>query len=824
MLFLTQGTGPFCRPIVIAIVFILSVSILGSAQTVRQSGFIVRGKIFDSAQGKPVAYATISMQRSGEEKVVGTAYSGEDGSFEVRSTVTGKYILEISSVGFTTYNKDIVIEAAGDLHVVDVGKILLASASSSLQHVTVTARKKLVEQRPGMLVYNAENDLTNKGGTATDVLRKTPVLTVDAQGNVSMRGNSNLKILINGKYSGQVARNPADALNMIPSEIIKSVEVITTPSAKYDAEGAAGVINIITKRSKKSLDGSLELVASNFEQAFNPRIALAGSKWNLSFHGHLHNRREKETSFTDRTQFDNGQPSLLLHQEVRKDNYAPHGSQDFSATYQADSLTELSLGVHTWFGKWPDDRNISVLSNAPDGSIVDSYGQTTNQKDRYVGNDLSAGLTRKFTRPGQELNVLFQFSPSSSHSPYDLAQTGKDATPRYKERNDNNSVNREWTAQIDYQQPLSRDGRFSMENGVKMILRRVSNIYDVYSSGQTVDDLVRDAARSDHFVYHQNVWAGYTMLKATLPASWYLEGGLRYEKTDIQGRLQQAGTSFTSNFANLIPTATLSKKINADQTLSLSYTRRLTRPYIWDLSPNVDASDPKNISTGNPQLRPELATQAELTYGFTKSTNFFVNASLFLKQTDNAIIEYSRIDTSGTTITSKQNLSANKTYGVNISSSATISDRWSMNGNLNVSYLDFSSPALQILRDGWMAEVNINSTVRLNNGYSLQGFADFNSKAVTLQGFQTSRYFYSLAMKKNLPKANITATLSAINFFGAYVSQAEYTKGADFTNYTGSWYYNRAIKLTVSWEFGGLHVRKEGKKIDNNDINGRSRG
>jgi len=784
--------------------------------------FTITGRVVDSVHRKPLAYATLTLSGN-DGNAVASGYSREDGTFSIKWTAEGNYVLDVTSVGFVPLAVKIRLAAGHrDLRLAD---LLLAVAPAGLEEITVTGRKRIIDQRPGMLIYNAENDLTNNGGTATDVLRKAPALTVDAQGNVSIRGNSNLKILINGKYSGQIARSPADALNMLPADMIKSVEIITTPSAKYDAEGAAGIINIITKKSRtKNIDGTLELVASNMEQAFNPRISLTNNRWNFSLHGHLHHLRSKQHSLLQRTQMENGQPSLHLTQTTDKDNYAPHGSQDFNATYQADSLTEISFGINTWFGRWPDNRTIATSLSTPTGTVTERYTQATRERNGYFGNDFSAGITRKLKKPGREISILLQFSPSKSRTPYQMSQEDDDHHPRYQEQNDNNTLNREWTAQADYLQPLSKNGRLTLETGAKMILRRVGNDYSVLSSGPQYDVLVRDSARSDYFRYHQHVWAAYAMLKANLKKNWYAEAGLRFEQTDIAGAFLHQGLDFTKHFSNFIPTATLSRKIDEDQTVSLSYTQRLTRPYIWDLNPNADASDPKNIVTGNPQLRPETATQAELTYGINRSTAFFANMSLFFKHTSDAIVDFTQTDASGVSVTSKQNLAANKTYGLNVSSSVTLSPRWGLNGNLNLNYLDFDSKALQILQEGWAADININTTVRLPRRYSLQAFGDFNTRQVTLQGFESSHYYYSIAAKKELRHPRMVLTLSTVNPFSKYVLQTTEVSAPAFIDNIQNRYYRRTIKLTLSWDFGNSQRFREGKKVRNDDVKDPTKG
>lgn len=803
--------------IVISLVILLSAPFVSHAQSKK---YTITGKLLDSAQQKPVAYATVNILDTTDNPVI-AAFSDENGFFKIEVEKKGRYNAEISFVGFKTKLIPVLIEPGQD---VSVGTILLTASSGVLDEVKVTARKKLIEQRPGMLVYNAENDLTNKGGTAADVLRKAPVLNVDAQGNVSMRGSSNLKILVNGKYSGQMARSPADALNMMPADIIKSVEVITTPSAKYDAEGAAGVINIITKKGNADLSGALEVSVSNLEQMFNPRIAFSKGKWSMSLHAHVHRLRQKEASELNRKTLDAAEASTLS-QLMESDNAAPHGSGDLQITYSADSLSEWSLAVNTWVGRWPENntRNTRVLGAS--GAVQEAFSQDINGKSRYLGSDISLGYNRKFSRPGQELSVLTQFTPASDKTDYDARQLNDHDLLLYRELNDSKTVNREWTVQVDYLQPLSKTGKYSLESGVKGVFRNVSNNYDVFASNTVpADELVLQPGRTDIFKYKQDVLAAYSMMKINMKNNWYAEAGARVEYTVMEGRFRSNGNTFSSKFTNFVPTAMISKKMSDGQSVTLSYTKRLTRPYIWDLNPNVNASDPKNIRTGNPELEPEIAHQAELSYGITSGTAYFINTALFWKKTNGAIIEYTQIDANGISTTSNQNLAGNVQGGVNISSSVTISPVWSMNGNINVNYLDYSSDALQIFNKGWASDFSLNSIFKLPRNYGIQMFGEYNTRSVTLQGYDSYRYYYSFAFKKSLPKSKINITLAAVNPFNKAIRQTVVMNTPEFTSNAIMRYYNRALKLTLNWEFGRSFNQKETKRITNDDVNVQGKG
>lgn len=784
--------------------------------------FSMNGVIHDSVSGKPLAYATISLFDT-TGNLIASTWSPESGTFTIPLPAPGVYQLEVSSVGYRT--KRLPLTIGSNQQQLQLGNITLAAGSDNLKEVVVVSRRRLVEQKPGMLVYNADNDLTNKGGTAADVLRKAPILSVDAQGNVNMRGSSNLKILINGKYSGQMARSAADALNMMPADMIKSVEIITTPSAKYDAEGAAGVINIITKKGKSDWSGTLETSVSNLEQMLNPRISFSAGKWSFNLAGHIHRLRQKSGSSTDRTSFSNNTTTNRLLQEIEQDNTAPHGSADLSLQYTIDEMSELSLGMNSWFGKWPRNNSIYSTVYIPGGAVSEQYKQAITSSNNYLGTDINFGYSRRLKKPGQSITLLVQGSPSRDLTEYDALQTTPGNSLLYRETNDSKTNNREWTFQADYVHPLNSKGTVNLELGGKAILRKVGNRYNVMASdAQQADLLVTQPDRSDNFKYSQDVAAGYALFKVNLKNNWYIETGARLEGTYIKGNFVHAGTAFDNNFLNFIPSATISKKLDENNTFNLSYTKRLTRPYIWDLNPNVNASDPKNIESGNPNLQPEIAHQVELSYGLNTGKAFFLNTAIYAKQTDHAIIEYMETNANGISYTSKQNLAGNKQYGLNLSATSNVTDKLSLNGNVNLDYFDYSSEALDIFRSGWGTEFNLNAIYKLPHYFSVQAFGEYKTKAITLLGTLGRVHYYSFAGKKEIKKARLTITLAAVNPFEQFIAQTDEKQRPQFISTINNRYYNRALKLTVNWEFGGKARKIERKRIDNSDVNVQGKG
>ncbi len=783
----------------------------------RTSGpYILKGVILDSVAKAPVEFVTLSVLDS-TRKAVAMTYTTTKGEYVLTLPQTGPYVVQASFVGYGLQTTRVVVTST--TAAIQLPPMYLASNAQVLAGVTVIGTKQLVEQKPGMLVYHAENDVTNLGGTAADVLRKAPILSVDANGNVSMRGNSNLKILINGRYSGQMARNAADALNMIPSSIIQSVEVITSPSSRYDAEGAAGVINIITKKNLNQFSGALEGSISNLERVFNPRIGWSTGKWTVNAYTHLHQYRVKtETSLTRQSTL-SGTDAYQLDQQSAFNNVNPHGSGDVVVNYEADSTQLFSFAVAGWFGNWPvSSSQYYQIRQAGQQQAYRQQTQTLSAPNE--GLEASLSYTKRLRKPEQSFFIIGQYSNNFRDDfTYLARQVDLENNLLYQEQNNNHQQSREWTLQTDYTHPLSKTGKHVLEMGLKTVLRAVTSDYStLVSSAQNPENVLINPNRTNVFEYSQQVAAGYVQAKWTGNTGWFAQAGMRLEGTFLDGRFQRSLSPFTNQFINWVPSATFIKKWQDIHSLTLSYTQRISRPSIIDLNPNIDARDARSRTTGNPSLRPEALHQVELSYSLSAPSGLFFNATLFARQTNNAIEEVIQVDASGVSTATKQNLAANKQYGLNLSTSWSLLPGWSIGSNARVSYLNFRSQVLGIQREGWNAGLNINTTYKLPRQYTVQAFGNYDSWAVTLQGHQTDWFYYSLAAKKEFPKTKITVGLSTINPFAASVSRSDVVFASSSTSTMTSQYFNRAFKLTLNWKFGDSGKQRSRKGVDNSDL------
>lgn len=790
--------------------------------TASQSVGQISGVVLDSTTRQPIPFATVALIGATGNLLTGKTTS-ETGTFAFLDVLPGSYHIRLTSVGYQT-RTSAPFALTDQKPVVQLGTLLLQSESRQLNEVRVTAQKALIEEKPDRLVYNAGSDITNKGGTAVDVLRKAPMLTVDVSGNVQIRGSSSIKVLLNGRPSGLLARNLSEALKMIPANTILAVEVMTSPAARYDAEGAGGVINIITKKQLKGSNGNLDVTAGNYVQSLGGSYGFKREKFGLTFSGNANAEREKSIADITRTSLVDGRPAGELFQRNYANNVSRGWFGDLSMEYAFDTLNRVNLSISSWGGTWPNSSTLYNRFRNADNRVTQEYNQVVDQKNPFGNIEWNLGYTRTFRKPKQELSILGQYSYTFDNSRYASNQYNLTEQLIYRETSTNLSHNPQWTWQIDYSHPFSKSGQHLFEVGAKMVHRDVRSVYDVYASQpEDVTRLILSSDRSNTFTYDQQVMAGYASLKLTSKTLWTLQLGTRLENTTMAGQFKSAIAPFEVQFHNLIPSVVLSKQLNEKQSVKVSYTQRISRPMIWDLNPYVNASDPKNLMAGNPQLRPELAHLAEIAYSLTTKKGAFLNLNLYRRQTANSIEDVRTVDTSGVSLTIRQNVARNERTGLNLNASGQLGRNWKINGGGEFYYANFNSPSLGVQNAGWLWQATLNMAYQLPRNYALQANGMYSTGWILLQGKNSAWYDYSLAVRKEFWDKKASLILGVNNPFTYPFRQHNDSQSDTFRAHTANQYFTRSVKLTFSWQFGQIRENHDGpaRKITNDDAKAR---
>ncbi|TGE27211.1 TonB-dependent receptor domain-containing protein [Hymenobacter metallicola] len=780
----------------------------------------VTGTVLDATSKKPVEFATIALLPLTGSTPIDGGVCDDKGRFTLRNLAPGAYRVQISFIGYAARTEDVTVTDG----TTDLGTLVLTSTAQKLGEVTVTGERDVVETKPDRIVYNADRDLTNTGGTAADVLRKVPLVNVDPDGNVELRGTSNVRVLINNKPSGIVASSVADAMKQIPADQIKSVEVITTPSAKYDAEGTGGIINITLKKNNlEGLNGSVGLAAgtrsSNGNASLNYRKGKVGLSSSLSGFGFYSPNRNDLTRYL---KDDRGVESLALEQQGDGNTLGGGGFARFGFDYDPAKYHNLTLSLqgNLFRNSGEYDQLNNILLPA---ATAEQFTRATDRKFRTQSYDMSGSYTRTFEQKRREWSVLAQHTRNRNVQAYNLDQfDGRFTSPaslEYREESNNLARNLETTLQTDYAHPFSETAL--LETGAKAILRRVSSDYDVYTGLPVAYDL----NRSNLFNYNQDVVSGYGTYGFSASKKLSFKLGARVENTRISGNFQQQAdqnSSVSQDYTNLLPNLSLSYQPQnpkkPGQTVRVAYSRRIQRPQIFYLNPFVNTSDPQNISYGNPELEPELTDSYEVNYTtFIKGS--VLNISTYARRTGNAIESFRFVDEEGVNNQTFRNIGRNATYGISLFGSVKPVAKWDVSGNVNVYYVSLKSPSLGLNNDGVMYNLNLNSSYKFEKGISLQFFGGLNSPRVQLQGRQAAWTFYSVGLRKNLLKDKADLTLNADNFLSATRNLNSVLDTRDFRQESNNYIYLRGVRLAFNYRFGKVSAQPQRRRkgIQNDD-------
>lgn len=784
----------------------------------------ISGTAIDSLTQKPVEFAAVVIISPKDGKQINGTITEADGRFKIIEIPTGVYNVQLSFLGYEDRTL-IAVETTPEKPDLDLGSILLQPAGLALDEVTVTAEASLIENRVDKLVYNAEKDATTSGGDGADVLRNVPLLSVDLEGNVSLRGSSNILILINGRPSTMFATSPADALRTIPADQIKSVEVITTPSAKYDGEGSAGIVNIITKkRNAQGFTGSSNVSIGTRQNNgglnlnwVRGRFGLNGganSFWSWDRVGDFEFYRE------DRG---NSDPSIL-------EQNGPSSSQvigyngNFGAFYDFNAYNSINSNIRlngfNSFREGDINGSLGLLSdlNRP------SFSRITDNESFRNGYDWTTDYRKTYPNSEREFTFAFQLSSTASNQENLTDQEGD--LERYETDllNANDGTNKEYTAQLDYVHPFQEG--FKLETGLKSVIRRIDSDYDTQSRLGNDQPYEIFAALTDEFLYDQDVYAAYLSFNINLGKKVGLVAGARYEHTEIGGDYQQSeNPSFTQVYDNVLPSIILSKQFENFSTLKGSFIRRIQRPSLFFINPFTQLANPDNITVGNPSLDPELVDQYEVSYGtFTKGVS--INAALYYRETRDVIENYVQVDPlSNISASTYLNIGRNQSVGLNLFTSVKLKEIGSVRLGFNIFTYNGSSQidSINLSRDAIIWSGNAGGSFNLPREWKADFFGFARSPNQTLQGETPSFWLYGIGIRKEFNK-RLALGFRFIDPFNEEKSFPSEIEDVGFYQRSNFSIPFRSIGFSINYKFGQLdfkgNTRGRRTKIKNDDQKG----
>ncbi|MHA8073701.1 TonB-dependent receptor domain-containing protein [Aquirufa sp. HETE-40SA] len=796
----------------------------GTAQSAPKGSAKIIGFLLDSTDSKPVEFATLALINTKTNKPVDGTVADGVGKFTLNKVAVGSYKIVVSFIGYDS--KTIFVNVTEKNDDQDLGVIKLAQSSKMLSEVTVEGQRALIEERVDRTVYNAEKDASNRGGDATDVLKKVPMLSVDLDGNPSLRGSTSVKVLINNKPSTIMASSIADALRQIPADMIKTVEVITSPSARYDAEGSAGIINIVTKKNTLqgltlSFDSSAGVRGSNLSLNGNFR----NKNWGMSLGGFGRSEYNVNGKF-ESTQIttNNGlQTTNVQTAETRREGI--FGNYQLGFDWDINKFNSITASSR--FGLRNGNNWQDGLQQIRNGNITSL--RNTNSLDNSANVDINVDYTHTFSKPQKEFSILSMYSRNNrANDFYNLIMNPKSTMSEIMNsiKNENTSYNEEATFQMDYQTPVGKNQL--IEFGGKGILRNVTSDYKSFTAAS--DGLYTQVNSailpSNVFDYNQNIYSTYGSYTLTTKNKWSIKTGARYEYTDISASFlkKEGQNTVIPAYGVLVPSFNMSKTFKSG-TWRFSYNRRIQRPGIQNLNPNVNATNPLNISTGNPNLAPEYTNNYEVSFSkFVKQT--YVSTSFFIRNTTGAINQIREVF--GDTVkTTSQNIGNEDAYGVNVNLNVNLSNKLMIGGGGDLSYMllanNVPDPLLNAKNQGLQSNFRVFGNYNMGNGWGAQIFSFYRVNQVQLQGSQGGFGIYSLSFKKDFKNKKGSVGFGAENFFTpeGFVIRSE-TQTPIINSKSENTLRNMNFKINFSYRIGKMSFgpTKKKKSVNNDDTKG----
>jgi len=794
-----------------------------SSNPVKLNGQVVK------ADSKPVEFATVTLLKAKDSSLVKGAIADVNGRYEFENIKQGRYLVAAANVGMVkAYGKPFEVNGQS----VDLGSITLAADTRNLKEVNVTAKKPFIEQRADKMVVNVENSIVAAGGTAMEVLEKSPGITVDKDDNISLKGKNGVIIMIDGKLTNMSPQDVAQMLKNMPSNNIEQIELIANPSAKYDAAGNAGIINIKLKKNRSyGTNGSLNLgFAQGRSSKYNGGLNLnhRAAKVNLFGSYNYNHRANDQRLGLYRTGTNKGELNVFDQYNFMK-NESDYHSAKAGADYFISKNHTIGVMVDASFNKWGSPGTATTLIG--NGQRVDSTLITRTQNaskwDRWAYNVNYKGV---LDSSGKELNVDLDYARNTSRQNANIyASTFEGNNKGYlrgdTSRNLQPSTIDIKTIKADYSNPLKNQAK--LEAGFKVSFVESDN--DARFDSLRNTNWVYDVNRSNHFIYKENINAGYINFNKQFKKVG-VQLGLRGEQTHVKGTSLTLNTVNDTTYFNLFPSVFVSYAAGKNHQLGISYSRRIQRPSYEDLNPFEFYLDRYTKASGNPYLRPQYSNNFEITHTFKQ----FLITSVGYSHTKDMItqmLEADRDAVTGDTIVMKYkylNVAKSDNFNLNISVPMPITKWWTSFTNLSGNYSKYQTVVNNNL-------VNVDAagffgrtqhTFTLPRGFSTELVFFYMSPQVSQEGLFKMKAMYALdwGISKSVLKKKGTVKLNVSDVFNNQRFQGTFDNAGYFTRVSSKW-ESQQVRLNFTYRFGNTNVkaarnRKTGLEDEQNRVKG----
>jgi hypothetical protein len=786
------------KDLLTAIMCFLSFS-LSMAQTTLSpapANGIIKGIIIDSAHQGVLGNVTITAQETGGQKFIKYAISNENGFFKIKGLPLKQYHLIISCIGYKT---KIVNCPSFTSAIMDFSKIALVASPIQLKEVRVVIKQQLIEQDFDKLIYNVDQDPEKEILSLLDIFRKTPLLSIDADDNLQMNGSSNYQILINGRKSSLFADGSSDIFKSMRASAVRTIEVITNPSSRYDAEGIGGIINITTH--KKNITGYNGSVNISGEYPFAHNISSYGTiktgKVGLSIQVATNSQKSPVNTYNFFREDKYRKSELRQTGESKYNNSFQYVNGDISYDLSALDVITIDYNINESNGAGNFNQQVALLDTG--NKPATTYRLNTSTTIGW-GFDIGLNYQKSFKKSNKQLlTVFYKLSNSTNTSKADYTLVTFINYSKKESNTDYNDDTREQSFQIDYVQPLKRQ---IMELGIKSIFRSNGSDYSYRNQDMVSSVFIRDTSLSNNFNYRQNIHAFYTTFNWK-KGNWALRTGVRIEKTTDDANFKSSGTIVSRNYVNFIPNIILSRKLKNANTLRLSYMQRLERPGLYHLNPYIDLTDPRNITYGNPKIRPAVGHTFNFSYTALIRQSF-LTFNLLHTFTNNSIQQYTvLVDSVGRTTFG--NIGRHQSSSISITGNTKLFNIITTSINTSIRHIKYSNIInnKQQNRKGLTFNLLGSVNYRLKSNWRVNSDFSYNSPMVSNQGKTAGFIKNSISVNKQLLKDKKAIMSMSVN--NPFQSKRHvFTEANDpaFYQVQESWVITRRYIMSFTYRFG----------------------
>ena len=788
----------------------------------------VSGRILDGTTNQPFDFVNVALYKQGSSEPVTGGFSDADGMFELHAE-DGKYTFKATFLGYTTYSKDVASTPV--LKHIRIGTVKLTEDAKQIAEVEVIGQGSSMKLDIDKRVFNVDQSIVGDGASAAEILENIPSVDVDTEGNVSLRNSSSVEIWINGKPSGLTDTDKGQILEMLPADAIKSVEVITNPSAKYNPEGNAGIINIVMKEGgQRGYFGSVTAGAIYREGSPYPggqaglNFTYNESKWSFNLNSNLRYNRRDRGSHLDRKNFTDLE-TTYLKQDSKSAFHRLNGFLRAGFNYNITTVDEIGVTAYGMMGGTRNKGNINYTDLDAEQTVTKTRERITGTDGLIAFYDITANYKHSFIKDIHDISASVNYNGQirNSESRYFTNAYQPDLTPipdaKVRQRQTLDSKANNASAQIDYMNKVAKDHK--IEAGLKADIK-FSDSYDhTYDSIFIKNREEEDLSKYNPFNYSEQVYAAYINYAAKF--NWFsLQVGLRCEETITNAK--SIKDDFHRSYFQPFPSVYLGFDLGKSNTLQLSYTRRINRPRGNRINSFVDRSDPSNLRHGNPWLMPEFGNVVELNY-LKDWEMHSLSASLFYNYTENVIQQVSRLITTNVMETTYENITHSQNAGAEIVAKNRLFKNYlDLTTTISAYYYQLGANEQYNIKrtDSFSWNARINANVKIISNLSAQVSAYYSSPRIVAQGTVDQSYGMDLGIKANFLKKKLSISFTVKDVLDSRKKGHTITESTNFHQESYRTSCDRSYRLTLTYNFGDMKSKskekKDGDRNDNDDF------